>query len=1077
MELKPPVNELFKLADRVSNRIVTYRFAVAHIAGQDWNALTEDDVSTALQLIEVDSVGEPERASVLAHLTVLAAAARWGEDRGSPWWEAADLYVDVVRRQLGHVADGGRLHEAIEVVTRQIAVLDERLADLRGRRFRRRHQSLIDSEEQELADTLQGAAALVVGPYLENYYLAKRSGSEQAVWESLNSWLNPAGSGRVQRTSDEQHRHVPMATFCEDLDKEPMSTPLHATETALAYLDTALTTAQGHIRGMCLFKKVESLDFLSFVRGDGKEFEFEDLQMETAREALAHLDGKRAPGDRIVLIDWLVRHGAMAKPHHLSDLLTSPLDEIKHTQGPDETLRILLVVGLYTSAPDILAELQVSAGEILEDVRERHLVLDYYDILVHRLPENVYRCPGVHHKFDLDRENEPLPHLGKIRRESPVSAAATLLHIVSHMRDADTRMAVKLLEEVAHLDPVFAEDHKWLMIHLAVSAWHRYADLLAKSGKLLEAFSAYTKMAEDLVRLVANQRLPSMLLQTFAHEALGRSLSEDSLSGSELLVGALLLVISPVVNFLTPSRTPEHENFVQALGILVYQRIHMSTSVELSFVHHCIFKGVDVGILLDNAQRRNIGLYSSRLLEEIRAREAALGPYVPPRIDSIEETSEAMPSGISALCYVALGESTLNSCEDGSIESLRKAFDRSVTSDLLTGLLTSAPPGLATRDPLSEFERIRRLLPQDTVLISLFVGELSGTATPDEPANYSGLTLFAATAEDCQAYLLRLHVLGGVLGLGNGDQLVRLHRLAFDVAELRLCLTAGSPNRSVSPHAKELLEGFYGRFGGPPAEALARWRAEGKTHLCIWPHGPLHYVPFHLLHHDGRPLADDWTVTTIPTPAVFGRAPSVPKELQIVFAGTRTSHPAFELPVQAAVSKHVQDLATRVQPSQLLVDAQVTPLSLLAAAEHATHLHIAAHGSHDAEAAWFQCLYLNPDPGNDGRLFAFQIAQADLRAVELVTLSACESAMGRYDLNDNLRGLPAAFLLAGASSVIGALWPVTAGVASRFFEQLYLCLSTGDGKRAAFRTAQLVTRQRYPAYKDWGAFTYIGSWD
>jgi hypothetical protein len=38
----------------------------------------------------------------------------------------------------------------------------------------------------------------------------------------------------------------------------------------------------------------------------------------------------------------------------------------------------------------------------------------------------------------------------------------------------------------------------------------------------------------------------------------------------------------------------------------------------------------------------------------------------------------------------------------------------------------------------------------------------------------------------------------------------------------------------------------------------------------------------------------------------------------------------------------------------------------------------------------FHCLFLN---GEDGRLFADQILQRDLRAVRLVTIEACESML------------------------------------------------------------------------------------
>ena len=49
-------------------------------------------------------------------------------------------------------------------------------------------------------------------------------------------------------------------------------------------------------------------------------------------------------------------------------------------------------------------------------------------------------------------------------------------------------------------------------------------------------------------------------------------------------------------------------------------------------------------------------------------------------------------------------------------------------------------------------------------------------------------------------------------------------------------------------------------------------------------------------------------------------------------------------------------------------------------------------------------------------------------------------------------------------------------VASFFFEDFYKALKQGSPKLDAFRTAQTDTRQKFPAYRDWGAFQYSGRW-
>ncbi len=157
--------------------------------------------------------------------------------------------------------------------------------------------------------------------------------------------------------------------------------------------------------------------------------------------------------------------------------------------------------------------------------------------------------------------------------------------------------------------------------------------------------------------------------------------------------------------------------------------------------------------------------------------------------------------------------------------------------------------------------------------------------------------------------------------------------------------------------------------------------------------------------------------------------------------------------------------------------ADANPASLLAHAQGARYVHVAAHGALPQEAPWFQCLYLNPaQPGEDGRLFAHNILTADLRGVDLVTLSACESALGRFDVADNLRGLPAAFLMAGARAVVGCLWPVRTDAATYFFSELYDHLVTHNDTLGAFRHAQVITRERFPQYQDWGTFVYHGGW-
>ena len=112
--------------------------------------------------------------------------------------------------------------------------------------------------------------------------------------------------------------------------------------------------------------------------------------------------------------------------------------------------------------------------------------------------------------------------------------------------------------------------------------------------------------------------------------------------------------------------------------------------------------------------------------------------------------------------------------------------------------------------------------------------------------------------------------------------------------------------------------------------------------------------------------------------------------------------------------------------------------------------------------------------GDDGRLHAYEILAQDLRGLELLTLSACETALGRYDLGDNLRGLPAAFFLAGVQTIVATPWPVEGPAAATFFPAFYAAIEGGASQRNAFAAAQSKTRSAFPQFRAWGAFYLMG---
>ena len=162
------------------------------------------------------------------------------------------------------------------------------------------------------------------------------------------------------------------------------------------------------------------------------------------------------------------------------------------------------------------------------------------------------------------------------------------------------------------------------------------------------------------------------------------------------------------------------------------------------------------------------------------------------------------------------------------------------------------------------------------------------------------------------------------------------------------------------------------------------------------------------------------------------------------------------------------------------------------------YLHFAVHGLIDEEQPQFSSLVLtlpktvtensatdpnskskiqNPKSEEDGLLQTPEIFNLRLQA-DLVTLSACETGLGKEMRGEGIVGLTRAFFYAGTQSVLVSLWKVndasTADLMTQFYEQLRK--NNGKNKAAALRQAQLqmISQNRYAHPYYWAPFILQG---
>ena len=127
-------------------------------------------------------------------------------------------------------------------------------------------------------------------------------------------------------------------------------------------------------------------------------------------------------------------------------------------------------------------------------------------------------------------------------------------------------------------------------------------------------------------------------------------------------------------------------------------------------------------------------------------------------------------------------------------------------------------------------------------------------------------------------------------------------------------------------------------------------------------------------------------------------------------------------------------------------------------------LHFACHGVADERFPLESALALSiPDAleeGENGLLQAWEIFEQLRLDSELVTLSACNTALGKEFAGEGMIGLTRAFQFAGARSVMASLWAVSDRSTADLMGDFYTRVRRGEALDEALRGAQVAMLQR-----------------
>ncbi|MEM6815836.1 MAG: CHAT domain-containing tetratricopeptide repeat protein [Bacteroidota bacterium] len=140
-------------------------------------------------------------------------------------------------------------------------------------------------------------------------------------------------------------------------------------------------------------------------------------------------------------------------------------------------------------------------------------------------------------------------------------------------------------------------------------------------------------------------------------------------------------------------------------------------------------------------------------------------------------------------------------------------------------------------------------------------------------------------------------------------------------------------------------------------------------------------------------------------------------------------------------------------------------------------IHLATHGMVNESDPSLSRIFLSPDKNQDGSLFTGEIYNLDIN-VDLVTLSACETGLGKVAEGEGIVGLSRALRYAGANNIIVSLWQVadesTAQMMIKFYE--YYLYNDHHGYNTALRQAKLglLNSNQYSKPYYWAPFILVG---
>lgn len=256
--------------------------------------------------------------------------------------------------------------------------------------------------------------------------------------------------------------------------------------------------------------------------------------------------------------------------------------------------------------------------------------------------------------------------------------------------------------------------------------------------------------------------------------------------------------------------------------------------------------------------------------------------------------------------------------------------------------------------------------------------------------------------------------------------------------------------------------------------------------LTIIPDGELHYLPFDLLQENGSYLLETKIIG-------YGNSVTSLLELKEKVPAKANKMLAFAPSFSGSVTENTNrqfgkllyndDEVKKIgvfYDTEMLLEKEATLANFMSKTSQFNVYHLATHASANDEYPDYSYLAFTETEDSTARniLYIKDLYNMSLDA-DMVTLSACQTGIGKLQKGQGMLSLSKGFYYAGAKSLVNTLWKINDKSTVKLMEYFYQGLSKGYSKSEALRKAKLMYLDttddallKHPYY--WAAFVVSG---